>query len=86
MTLSDWAQLSEVVAAVAVVVSLVYVGVGLRENTAAVRSAARQAVTSSSQDSLLAQASDPGLSHVRRVGDEVYASLSEDEKHQYVTL
>lgn len=80
MTLSDWAQLAEIVAAIAVVVSLVYVGIGLRDNTAAVRSAALQAVTSTSQASLLAQASDLELSRVRRVGDDDFEKLTEDDR------
>ena len=52
LSLGEFAQIAEIVAAVAVVVSLVYVGIGLRDNTFAVRSASAQAVTNTSLDIL----------------------------------
>ena len=41
-TLQDWAHVAEIVAAIAVVVSLAYVAYELRENTRALESSARQ--------------------------------------------
>lgn len=83
ITLSEGAQIAEIVAAIAVVVSLLYVGLQLRANTAAVRSASIQAITSTTADVLLVQSSNPELIRIRRVGDEDHTSLSDDEAYQY---
>ena len=42
-TIQDWASISEIAGAVAIVVSLIYVGFELRENTRAVEAQTRQA-------------------------------------------
>jgi hypothetical protein len=42
LRLSDWASIAEVIGAAAVVISLIYVGVQVRDNTEAVRAANRQ--------------------------------------------
>ena len=42
-TLQDWASIAEIMGAVAVVLSLIYVGYGLRENTRAIEAQTRQA-------------------------------------------
>ena len=85
-TLNEWAQLSEIVAAVAVVISLVYVGVGLRANTSAIRSASVQAITNTSVAGLTAQNSSADLSRIRRIGDVDQSALDEDEQYRYRTL
>jgi hypothetical protein len=69
LTLTDWAQLAEIIAAVAVVISLIYVGAGLRANTAAIRSASVQAITNTSVALLTAQTTSADLSRIRRIGD-----------------
>ncbi|MGD8340948.1 MAG: hypothetical protein PVH89_09205 [Gammaproteobacteria bacterium] len=86
LTLNETAQIAEVVAAVAVVVSLIYVGVGLRDNTAAVRSASIQAITTTSQNGLIAESTSADLSRIRRIGDEDYEQLDLDERRRYFTL
>ena len=86
LTLTDYAQIAEVVAAVAVVVSLVYVGIGLRDNTAAVRSASVQAITTTSQNGLIAESTSADLSRIRRIGDQDPAELNVDEAQRYRTL
>ena len=42
-TLQDWASIAEIAGAVAIVISLIYVGYGLRENTRAIEAQTRQA-------------------------------------------
>ena len=42
-TLQDWASIAEIAGGVAVVLSLIYVGYGLRENTRAIEAQTRQA-------------------------------------------
>jgi hypothetical protein len=44
MSLQDWSNLAQVIGALAVVISLVYVGFQVKRNTGAVRSATSQAV------------------------------------------
>lgn len=68
--LSQIAQLAEIVAAVAVVVSLVYVGKEVRSNTAAIKSASMQAIATSDAETLMAVASDASLSTIVRRGHE----------------
>ena len=86
LTLTEYAQIAEVVAAVAVVVSLVYVGIGLRDNTAAVRSASVQAITTTSQNGLIAESTSADLSRIRRIGDEDPSELDVDEARRYQTM
>ncbi len=67
--LAQFAQIAEVIAAVAVVVSLIYVGSELGANTAAIQGASVQAVTAVHVESLLTQASDSALTRIRLAGD-----------------
>ena len=50
MKLTDWAHTAEIVSAVAVVLSLLYVGFGINQNTRAIRSGTHQALLDSSQE------------------------------------
>ena len=78
-TLQDWASIAEIAGAVAVVISLVYVGYGLRENTRAIEAQTRQAfaaqdltfIGSGLDQTVVARAlaklqSDEELSHVEQ--------------------
>lgn len=85
-TLGELAQIAEVVAAVAVIISLIYVGRELRSNTAAVRAASVQAVSGISSETLLTVASDSALSRIRMVGSRDLANLTELETYRYGTL
>lgn len=84
--LSDIAQIAEIVAAAAIVISLVFVGKELQANTAAVRAASSQAMTGASSEILLTVASDPELSRIRRIGDRDPSALTEGEVYRYHTL
>lgn len=46
LKLSDWASIAEVVSAIAVIISLVYVGIQINENTGETRAANRQQLVS----------------------------------------
>ena len=59
MTLSDLANLAEIVGGVAVVISLVYLAVQVRQNTHSVRSATLQANTAL-WNSIISSLADPG--------------------------
>ena len=86
LTLSEYSQVADIVAAVAVVVSLVYVGVSLQDNTSAIRSSSVQALTTTSLEALSAQAASEDLSRIRRLGDADYSALTEDEKFRYYLM
>ena len=77
------AQIAEIVAAAAVVVSLVYVGQEVQSNTAAVRGAAMRAVASSDGATIMTVAADEGLSEIVRVGLENPSELTSAEAFRY---
>jgi hypothetical protein len=85
-TLAEFAQLAEVVAALAVVVSLVYVGRELKSNTAAMRAESLQGVADASAQILLTVTSDSALSRIRRLGNRDISLLTEAEAFRYGTL
>ena len=66
--LNELAQIAEIIAAVAVVMSLIYVGKEVQSNTAAVRGAAMQAVATTDADALLTLAANETLSEIVRLG------------------
>lgn len=85
-SLAEFAQLAEVVAALAVVVSLIYVGQELKSNTAAVRAESLQGVADASAQILLTTASDSALSRIRQLGGQDISLLNEAEAFRYATL
>jgi hypothetical protein len=84
--LAQIAQLAEIIAAVAVIVSLIYVGRELAANTAAVRGATLQTVTGIQGNILLLQAGDSIVNRIRYLGDQDPSLLSELEARQYYLL
>jgi hypothetical protein len=81
--LNDLAQIAEIVAAIAVVISLVYVGRGLEDNTAAIRAASVQTMSEAARESLLAIAMDEEMSRIVRTGADEYSAISGEEKFRY---
>lgn len=82
--LTEFAQISEIVGAVAVVVSLIYVGIQLSANTNAVRAASIQSITNWTQQGLLTIIDDSELAEIRRVGDSDFGSLNEADANRYI--
>jgi hypothetical protein len=64
LSLSEWANLAEVVGAGAVVVSLIFVGVQVRENTDEIRATNRQQLVGRAHEATRSFAQDPGLAAV----------------------
>ena len=83
LKLGEWAQIAEIVAAVAVVFSLIYVGFELKENTSAVRATSVQAVTTGTRDALMTLASDPELARIVRLGTYDRSSLTDEERYRF---
>ena len=81
--LNELAHYAEIVAAIAVIVSLLYVGRQVQDNTAAIRSATVQSVADSSDSGLREIAANEDLSRIRFIGDADYAALSEEQAYRY---
>ena len=81
--LSDVSQVAEIIAAIAVVVSLVYVGQEVKRNTAAIQGASMQAIATSDSETLLTVASDASLSEVIRRGHDDPGQLDQSEEFRY---
>ena len=77
------AQIAEVVAAAAVVASLLYVGREVRSNTAAIRATSVQAVAEQTNSALQGLAADPVLADIRERGDQDVARLEDSERYRY---
>ena len=83
-TLSDLANLAEIVGAIAIIVSLIYVGQELRANTAAVRANSLQSITNSSSASMLAVVENGDFADIRLQGDQDPLQLSGADRLRYV--
>jgi hypothetical protein len=79
-------NLIEVLGLVAVAVSLVFVGLEVRQNTIASRAAAYQEHGSHLSDQWLALAQDPELTRVYLADESNWAALTETEKAQLTSL
>jgi hypothetical protein len=82
LKLSDWASLAEVVSAIAVVISILYLGYQIRENTNEVRASSRQQLISRAHSSVFALATNPELSEIVTKVSEG-SSLTPTELTQY---
>ena len=81
--LAEVAHVAEIIAAVAVVISLLYIGQEVQSNTAAIRGAAMQAIATTDADALMTIASDAELSEIVRIGDQDPSQLSIADAHRY---
>ena len=84
--LSELSQYAEIAAAITVVISLIYVGQQVQDNTAAIRSSTMQAVADSSDLALQKQAADEELSRIRMTGNADISSLTELEAMRYMSF
>ena len=84
MSLQDWSDLAQVIGALAVVISLVYVGFQVKRNTGAVRSATSQAVHNNYADWYVSMVGDAELNRIAIKGLKDYLSLDEIEKARFI--
>jgi hypothetical protein len=63
-SLRNWAAAAEIISAIAVVVSLLYVGAGVRQNTVAIEGTTYQQVVRASNEYLLTVAADPTFAEI----------------------
>jgi hypothetical protein len=85
MTLSDLANIAEIVGAIAVVVSLVYVAIQVRQNTESVRSATLQANTAL-WSTLLSGLAEPGIVEAYATGLSGRKDISRLQYTQFFLL
>lgn len=84
--LGELAHYAEIAAAITVVVSLIYVGRQVEDNTAAIRSSTMQAVANSSDIALQNQAADENLTRIRMIGNADISALTEVEAMQFMSF
>jgi hypothetical protein len=83
MTLQDWGALGELIGGIAIVVSLIYVGLQIRQSTHATRAATSQAFTAQYVDTV-SPLFDPGFSEIYCRGLRGLHNLQEGEKITYI--
>jgi len=86
MNLNDLANIGQVIGAIAVVVSLIYVALQIRQNTNAVRAATVQSVHEHFANWYNAFASDESLSKVAVDGLKDYSLLSDTDRARFVAM
>jgi hypothetical protein len=79
MDLQDIGALGEAIGGIAVIITLIYLALQIRQNTKAVRSNSFHAVTDSFNEINNLIAHDESLARIFRVGMEDLANLNEDE-------
>lgn len=84
--LGELAHYAEIAAAITVVISLIYVGRQVEDNTAAIRSSTMQAVANSSDIALQNQAADEDLNRIRFIGNADISALTELEANRYMSF
>jgi hypothetical protein len=84
MNIESMANYAEVIGGIAVIVSLIYVGVQIRSNTSTVRSAATQSVHEAFATWYRMLAADANLTQLVTDGLRDYSSLSETDKGRFV--
>jgi len=77
--------IGEVLGAVAVVVTLGYLAVQIRQNSQAVKHSAAQTLLSETNGSLRIAASDPATARAVILGQTLFDELSEGERAQFIT-
>jgi hypothetical protein len=74
---------AEVLGALAVLITLIYLARHIKQNTEEMRSSNYHGVTDSFNEINLAVATNADLARVFRLGNEAYEKLSEEEHYQY---
>ena len=83
-SLQDWAILAEIIGTVAIIFSLIFVGLQISDNTREMRSAAAHNATESLQNWYVEIATNPQTAKVFRRGMSDPDALSRDEAYQYL--
>ncbi len=80
MDIMELGAIGELVGGVAVIATLIYLAVQVRQNALETRVASSQALTDSINQVNLVVSADPGRASITRRGREDYSSLNDDER------
>ena len=83
MSIQDWGSIGELVAAIATVITLVYLSFQIRQNSMATHSASFHAISDSMNHINVAVAQVPDLARIWLSGAADRSGLSEAERHQF---
>ena len=86
MTLSELSDLAQIIGAVAIIVSILYLAVQIRQNTQALRLSVHHALSDSHAHYNLLLAQDSNLAKVFRAGAADLAALSVDDRDRFDRL
>ena len=78
--------LAQVVSALAVIASLVYLAVQVRQNTKAIRNATHHTLTVTRLDYIAMVVQNPDLSRILQAGMQDLARLGEEERHRFTLI
>lgn len=86
MTLSELSDLAQVLGAVAVIVSILYLALQIRQNTRALRLSVHHALSDSHSHYNILLAQNSELANLFRTGAADLAALSAEDRHQFDRL
>jgi hypothetical protein len=86
MSLEDLGNIGEFVAAVAVIVSLIYLALQIRQNTRSVRSATHHSAARAATETQNIYAQSGEVSRIFRIGAHAPEDLTEDERVQFDSM
>jgi len=86
MDLTLISTIAQVASAAAVIVSLVYLALQVRQNTQAVRNSTHHALTETRLDYIALVVQNPDLSHILRLGSQDMNALNDDERQRFDLL
>ena len=86
MSLADLAAIGSFVSGIAVVISFVFLGFQMRQNTKAMKAAASQAHAANFQQVIAPAIQDGDMARIWRLGLADIASLSDDERVRFYVL
>ena len=84
LKLSDWSNITDIIGTAVVIITLIFVGLQVRQNTSAVQSSAAQAVHDNFATWYTSLQSEPKLIDITVKGFKNYQSLTETEKGQFI--
>ena len=83
MKLSEWAHIAEITSAIAVVISLIYIGLEVNQNTAAVTANTRQSMIDYGREQSEILVTNETLSNLVDKGESNSATLTPRERSQF---
>lgn len=83
LTLSEWASVAEIIAAIVIILSLGYVGLELNQNTNAIQQSSYQATLDTLTEGDYLLASDPDLNRIVTTAENEPETLNEDERSRF---